>query len=296
MKKYILTITALLITSHLAFAAPLKVVVTIPDIADIAGKVGGDEVEIYTLASGREDPHNVPIKPSAILKLAQADLFIQIGLELEHAYAPAMLQESRNQKIKPGGPGFFDLSRGVTPLDVPKSVDRAEGDLHPNGSPHYNLDPIYGQVMARNIALKLSQMRPERSAYFKKNANDFMIALREKMVEWRSKLSQKKRSFISYHPYFTYFNARFGTQQVGTIQPKPGIEPGPQHIASLTEKMKASGTDLILKESFYSDRIPNRIAQMTGAKVVTIPILVNGTPEAKDYISLIDTIVNAIVE
>lgn len=293
MKTIIITFLA---TCGLLGAAPLNVVVTIPDLADITRQVGGDQVEVYSIASGREDPHNVPLKPSAIMKLAKADLFIQLGLGLEHAYAPTLVKESRNLKIQQDRPGFLDLSGGVKPMDVATSVDRKNGDVHPNGNPHYNTDPVYGQMMARGIAAKLGQLRPESAATFKANGDKYASMLQGKMTGWKSTLAGKNIKFVSYHRDLPYFTARFGLTQVGTIQPKPGIEPGPRDIEALAATMKQQGVTLILKESFYSDRIPNQLAQLTGAKVVSIPILVNGTPAAKDYVSLINTLVNAFAQ
>lgn len=286
-------ITAFLVLSGILHAAPLNVVVTLPDLADLTRQVGGDQVDVFCIASGREDPHNVPLKPSAITKLAKADLFIQLGLELEHAYAPALVKEFRNQRIQQDGPGFLDLSGGVRPMDVPTSVDRKGGDVHPNGNPHYNTDPVYGQMMARGIAAKLGQLRPESAAVFKANGEKVVALIQSRLAGWKAKLAGKNIKFVCYHPDLSYFAARFGLVQVGTIQPKPGIEPGPRDIQALAAAMQQQGVKLIVKESFYSDRIPNQLAHMTGAKVVNIPILVNGTPEAKDYLSLIDTLVNA---
>ncbi len=285
-----------LIFTGILQAAPLNVVVTLPDLADIARKVGGDQVEVYCIASGREDPHNVPLKPSAITKLAKADLYIQLGLGLEHAYAPALVKESRNQKIQQDGHGFLDLSGGVKPLNVPTSVDRKGGDVHPNGNPHYNTDPVYGQMIARGIAAKLGQLRPESAAMFKANGDQFASMLQGRIGGWKSKLAGKGIKFVSYHPDMIYFAARFGLTQVGTIQPKPGIEPGPRDIQALAAAMQQQGVKLIVKESFYSDRIPNELAKITGAKVVNVPIMVNGVPAAKDYVSLIDTLVNAFAQ
>ncbi len=286
-------IATLILVAGWLHAAPVNVVVTLPDLADITRQVGGDQVEIFCIASGREDPHNVPLKPSAITKLAKAELFIQLGLELEHAYAPALVKESRNPKIQQDGPGFLDLSGGVKPLEVPVSLDRKGGDVHPSGNPHYNTDPVYGQMIARSIAAKLSQIRPESAAMFKANGDKYVALLQARLPGWKAKLAGKNIKFVCYHPDLAYFAARFGLTQVGTIQPKPGIEPGPRDIQALAAAMQQQGVKLIVKESFYSDRIPNQLAKMTGAKVVNIPILVNATPAAKDYLSLIDTLVNA---
>ncbi len=289
------TLLLLFASCALAHAAPLKVVTTVPDIADITRTVGGDQVDVFAIASGREDPHNVPMRPSAITRLQQADLFIVMGLELEHSYAPAMLAESRNQKIQRGRPGFLDLSGGVRPLELPKSLDRSEGDVHPNGNPHYNLDPVYGQMMAKVIAARLGELVPGSAAKFTANAAAFNAQLGGKIAQWRAKLG-KGTKFVSYHPDLIYFAARFGLQQVGTIQPKPGIEPGPRAIDELVARMQSEGCKLIVKESFYSDRLPNELAKRTGAKVVSVPILVNGTSAAGGYLGLIDAVVNAFAK
>lgn len=290
--KKIITLGYLLVSGALQ-AAPLKVVVTVPDLADLTRQIGTDQVEVFCIASGRENPHNVPLKPSAITQLARADLFIQLGLGLEHAYAPALVKESRNQAIQPGGRGFLDLSGGVKPLRVPTSVDRQGGDVHPDGNPHYNTDPVYGQMLARGIAAKLGQLRPESAARFKANGDQLVAVLQARLPGWKAKLAAKNLRFVSYHDDLGYFAARFGLIQVGTIQPKPGIEPGPREIQALAASMRQQGVKLIMQESFYSDRIPNQLAQLTGARVVKIPILVNGTPAATDYLTLLEILVNA---
>jgi ABC-type Zn uptake system ZnuABC Zn-binding protein ZnuA len=292
MKSILLLVSAFAALAITASAAPLKVVTTIPDLAEFARRVGGDRVDVFGIASGREDPHNVPMRPSAITRLQQADLFIVIGLEMEHAYAPALLAESRNQKIQRGAPGFLDLSGGVRPLELPHSLDRSEGDVHPNGNPHYNVDPVYGQMMVSRIADKLGELDPAGAAQFKANAAAYNQQLGAKIAQWRAKLG-KGTKFVSYHPDLVYFAARFGLQQVGTIQPKPGIEPGPRYIDELTQRMQAEGVKLIAKESFYSDRVPNELAKRTGARVISVPIMVNGTADAKDYVSFIDAVVSA---
>jgi ABC-type Zn uptake system ZnuABC Zn-binding protein ZnuA len=291
MKTKLLLLIACLLAVTLR-AAPLKIVVTVPDLADITRRIGGDQVDVFAMASGREDPHNVPMRPSSITKLQQADLFIIIGLDLEHSYAPALLTESHNQKIQRGQPGFLDLSGGVKPMEVPTSVDRSLGELHANGNPHYNTDPVYGQMMVRVIADKLAELVPAQAALFKANAATYNAQLSAKIAQWRAKIP-KGMKFVSYHPDLIYFASRFGLQEVGTIQPKPGIEPGPRYIDELAARMQSQGVKLIVKESFYSDRIPNELAKRTGAKVVSVPILVNGTSAAKDYISMIDALVDA---
>jgi zinc/manganese transport system substrate-binding protein len=276
-------------------AAPLRVVTSIPDLADFVRQVGGEHVEVVSLSRGVDDPHNVPIKPSMIPRLRRADLFIQCGLDLEVAYAPALIQESRNNRLRRGQPGFLDLSKGVRVLDVPRSVDRAGGDVHPHGNPHYNLDPEYARMMVAKIAARLGQLDPAHAAFYDKRADAYRARLAAKIREWKARLAGRKVRFVSYHEIWSYFAARFGVRPVGTIQPKPGIEPGPRYINELTDRMKAEGIKLIVKESYFSDRLPKELAKRTGARVVTVPVMVGGTRAAKDYISLMDTVVKAFV-
>lgn len=290
--KKLIPLAALVLFAIAAHAAPLKVVATIPDLGDIAQKVGGGSVEVYTMASGLEDPHNVLMKPSMISKLQQADLFIVLGLDMEHAYAPALLAESRNQKIQLNQLGYLDCAKGVSVREVPKSLDRAEGEQHPHGNPHYNLDPGRMKVVAGEIADRMGQLDPGNAATYKANAKAFGAQLEAKFAGWKAKLG-KNIKFVSYHPDMVYFAERFGLTHVGTIQPKPGVEPGPRYIEELIARMKQEGVTLIAKESFYSDRLPSQIAKATGARVISVPIMVHGTKAATDYISFIDTLVNA---
>ena len=286
-------LAALLLAAIPLHGAPLKVVATVPDLADFATRIGGDTVTVFTMASGKEDPHNVAMRPSMVTRLAQADLFIAMGLGLEHAYAPALLAESRNPKIQVGQPGYLDCSRGIAVRDVPKSLDRSEGDVHPLGNPHYNTDPERMRLVIKEIAERLAALDPANAAEYQSNAGKFTAQLDAKIVEWKRKLAGKNIRFVSYHPVWPYFAERFGVQPIGTIQPKPGIEPGPRYVDELIARMKAENVRLIVKESFFSDRLPKQIAVATGARLVSVPIQVHATNEATDYLAFMDAVVNA---
>lgn len=286
-------LAALLLAAVPLHGAPLKVVATVPDLADFATRIGGDKVTVFTMASGKEDPHNVAMRPSMVTRLAQADLFIAMGLGLEHAYAPALLAESRNPKIQVGQPGYLDCSRGIAVRDVPKSLDRSEGDVHPLGNPHYNTDPERMRLVIQEIAERLATLDPGNAAEYQSNAKKFTAQLDAKIIEWKRKLAGKNIRFVSYHPVWPYFAERFGVQPVGAIQPKPGIEPGPRYVDELIARMKAENVRLIVKESFFSDRLPKQIAAATGARLVSVPIQVHATSEATDYLAFMDAVLNA---
>src|SRR5213080_3399649 len=164
MKRILPVVFALLALVSLgsaAQAAKLRVVSSLQDFASIAQSIGGDRVETFALAKGYQDPHFVDAKPSFILKLSRADVLIVAGLELEIGYLPPLIDQARNDKIKPGSPGYLDASIGCDILQRPTTqVTRAMGDVHPYGNPHYWTDPNNGRVIARSIAAKLSELDP----------------------------------------------------------------------------------------------------------------------------------------
>ncbi len=141
--------TLLTLTASSALAT-VRIVTSLQDFASIADAVGGKRVETFALAKGYQDPHFVEPKPSFVLKLSRADLLIVAGLELEIGYLPPLIDQSRNDKIRPGAAGYLDVSAGCDILERPTgTVTRAMGDVHPFGNPHYWLDPDNGRVIAR---------------------------------------------------------------------------------------------------------------------------------------------------
>ena len=270
-------------------AAKLKVVTTIPDLADMTRQIGGDQVDVTSLATGVEDIHAVPMKPSFAVTLNRADAVVLLGLEAEHAFLPALLEAARNPKILRDTPGYIDCSVYITPLDVPTRIDRSLGDVHPMGNPHYNVDPVMGKEAARAIADGLSRLRPEHEADFKKNLAAFEAKLDAAIARWeREATLLKGKKLVSYHPDMIYFAERFGMEPVGTIEIRAGVDPTPGHIADLEERMRREKVDLVVRELHYPAGLAETVARATGAKLVELPVMTGGVPEAKDYISFID--------
>jgi len=270
-------------------ADKLKVVTTIPDLADMTRQIGGDQVDVTSLATGVEDIHAVPMKPSFAVRLNRADAVVLLGLEAEHAFLPALLEAARNPKILRDAPGYIDCSVYVTPLEVPTRIDRALGDQHPMGNPHYNADPVMAKEAARAIADGLSRLRPEHEADFKKNLAAFEEKLDAAIARWeREAAPLRGKKLVSYHPDLIYFAERFGMEPVGTIEIRAGVDPTPGHIADLEERMRREKVDLVVRELHYPAGLAETVARATGAKLVELPVMVGGVPEAKDYISFID--------
>jgi zinc/manganese transport system substrate-binding protein len=270
-------------------AAKIRVVTTIPDLADMARHIGGDLLDVKSLATGVEDIHAVPMKPSFVPLLNRADVVLLLGLEAEHAFLPALLEVARNPRILRDAPGYIDCSRYVTPLEVPSRIDRALGDQHPMGNPHINLDPVHGKDMARAIADGLARNYPEYQSTFKQNLEAYLATLDAAIARWQSEAAPLRGvKFVSYHPDLIYFAERYGMKAMGTIEIRAGIDPTPGHIVELEEMMRRERVKLVVRELVYPANLAQTIAQHTGAQLVELPYMVGGVPEAKDYVSLID--------
>jgi len=278
----------------LLFAAPLfakvKVVSSLQDFASIAQSVGGNRVDVFALAKGYQDPHFVDAKPSFVLKLSDADLLIVAGLELEIGYLPPLIDQSRNDKIRPGSQGYLDASVGCDILEKPTGVvTRAMGDVHPYGNPHYWLDPDNGRVIARAIAAKLTQLDPAGSAEYKANLAALEASLAEGEKRWDALLGPYAGSeVVTYHNSWPNFLKRFKLTAAGYIEPKPGIPPSPSHTVELVNMMIAKKVPVILMEPYFDQKTPKVVSEKTGAALVTFIPSVGGAPQAKDYVALFD--------
>ena len=290
-------IIGLAFVSQPAYAAKIRVVTTLTDLADLVRNIGGDKVEVRSLATGVEDTHGVPMKPSFVPIMNRADLMILIGFDCEHAFLPALLEASRNPRIQKGRSGYVDCSEGIVPVDVPRSTDHSEGDVHPYGNPHYMLDPVLAKTAVQNIYNALVTFSPQDGAYFKNNRDAYLAKLDAKIAEWEKEAASLKGvKFISYHEEWNYFADRFGMMYFGTVELKPGIDPTPRHIEDLITSMKAEKVPIVVREPQFPEKVPALIAKETGAKLVTLPIMPGAVPETDTYIKMMDYIVKTMVE
>ena len=319
---------AVLLASVLAAGArgaPLSVVATTSDLADLARAVAGNLAEVSSICAGTEDPHYLSAKPSSIARARRADAWLAVGLELESAWELPVLNGSRNRAILPGAPGYLDLSRFVEVQEVPHGhLCRSMGDVHPGGNPHYWLDPLNGRRMAEGIAAHFSRLRPEHAGEFYANLDRFRRALDERMFGaaalaangadelwerhargesiaevggWAARMEPLRgKGIVTYHKSWSYFANRFGLRVVGEIEPKPGIPPTAAHLSALMETMKAEGVGTILLEPFYGRRAADRVAAGTGARVVVAANSVGGQPEAASYLDMIGNVVDRLGE
>jgi zinc/manganese transport system substrate-binding protein len=279
-----------------AAAAPLRVVTTTEDLASLVRDVGGDRVAVESIARGYQDPHFVEAKPSFILKLNRAELLVVVGRELEIGWLPPLIQQSRNSRIQPSAEGYLDASQGARVLDVPTGpVTRAMGDVHPQGNPHYWLDPGNGRRIAQAVQKKLAALRPADAAYFAARLADFDARLTAAEKRWDAAMAPfKGKKVVTYHRSWSNLVGRFGLDVIGYVEPRPGIPPSPSHTFALMQEMKRAGVKILLVEPYFDLKTPNSIARETGAEVVVLPPSVGGMPQARDYIALFDHIVSLL--
>ncbi len=268
--------------------AKLAVVATTPDLGALARAVGGDDVDVSSIARPTEDPHFVDAKPSHAKLLNGADVLVEGGAALEAGWLPPLLATARNAKIATGAPGRVVASTNIALADVPSELSRAQGDVHPFGNPHYLLDPVNAGIVAGTIAEALAAVDSAHAEHYRANLQRFRSALEQKLGEWQA-LAQPLRGLavVTYHKNFDYLAKRFGLTVVDNLEPKPGIPPSPTHVAELVPRMRDAKVRLVIVEPNRERQVADFVAQQTGAKVVVLPIM-PGVPEAAEYLDLID--------
>lgn len=268
--------------------AALFVVTSTTDLHDIAHAVGGNRVDAIHISEGYQDPHFVEAKPSFILRLRKADIFAFVGLDLEVGWMSLLVDGSRNPKIRPGAPGYLDVSRAIPVLDMARGrVDRSQGDVHPLGNPHYWLDPENGRRIARLFRDRFTQLDPAGAATYAQNTRVFEASLNAAERTWAPLVANiKGKPVVAWHTSWKYFAEYTGMRIVGFMEPKPGVPPSPSHLAGLIATMKRTGAKVIIMEPFYDRKTADFVAARTGARVLVLPPSVGGVKGVTSYLGL----------
>jgi ABC-type Zn uptake system ZnuABC Zn-binding protein ZnuA len=277
--------------------AEVRVVTTSPTLADLTRQVGGEQVRVESLMRGPENAHNVIPKPSLVMKLRKADLFVHLGLDAE-PWVPNLLRSARRERLLAGGEGNVDTSRGIRLLEIPSrtQLTRALGDIHVYGNTHYALDPLNGIAIGRTIAEALSRADPEHASLFDERAQSLerkLRALTEKLVRQVEPLSGTR--VVTYHRTWPYFLERFALEKLAEVEPNPGIAPGPRHIARVAKEMEENDVGLVLVETFSDLKTAQRLAELVGGRAVVLAQQVNALPDVKTYEALFEHNVEALL-
>ena len=279
-----------------ANAGNIKVVTTTTDMKSIAELIGGNKVSVSSIATGYQNPHFVDPKPSYIISLSNADMFVTVGLDLETGWSPQLLSSSRNNKIQKGSQGYVDASVGVTLYQVPSAINRGEGDIHIYGNPHYWLDPLNGKVIARNIANGLERIDPSNKAMYEANLQAFFDKIDVKMREWQAKMAPfKGANIIAYHNEWVYFETRFGLHIVDFMEPKPGIPPSPSQLVKVINEIKTNNIKVIISSPYFTTSSSDLVAKQTGVKGLTLATSTGAFDSVKNYFDLFDYNINLLV-
>lgn len=295
MKRILLI--ASFVCSALTTQAKLNVVTTLPDFGSLAREVGGDKIDIVTLAKPTEDPHFVDARPSFVVSLRNADVLIDGGAELELGWLPPLLQNARNPKIEVGKPGRVQAAQGIRLMNVPGNVTRAAGDVHALGNPHFCADPIIAKAIAQHIAQSFAAVDPPNAAFYNENYKKFETTINTKLQYWGAMMQPFAGQHVAaYHDSWPYFAHRFGINIDVFLEPKPGIPPSPSHLTEVIGQMKSQQIKAIIVEPYHDRRIAEKVAHSTNAKVVEFAQFPGGIPNTDSYVALIDKLVSKLAE
>ena len=291
-----LMVAAFFAASPPVYAKALNVVTTMSSFADLAKIIGGAHVNVSYVASPKFNPHFIEPKPSDVLRVKRAELFIHAGLDLE-AWRGPLLDAAGNRSVMPGGDRELDLSRGIALLEVPTSpVSRSQGDIHLYGNPHYWVDPENGQAIAVRIAEKLSALDPANAADYQNNLQAFTQKLDAKMAQWRKSLAAiSGKELIGYHNEWPYLLQFAGLKMEQFLEPRPGIPPTPKQVEFITQYVQSKGIKALVISSYFPRDSADVIAKRTGVHVVELVQSVGEVTQAGDYIAMTDYNISQLV-
>jgi zinc/manganese transport system substrate-binding protein len=275
-----------------AAEAAVKVVATTPAMGMLARTVGADNVSVTVLSPPDRDAHNLLATPSMMVALRRADLLVAVGAELEIGWLPAALQGANNGKILPGKPGYFEGAAQIDLIEKDQIADRARGDVHPLGNPHYYMDPQRMVQVAKALAVRLGPMDPARAAIFTANAASFGRMVEERIPKWKAK-AQGAPGVVFYHKDGNYLAALLGVPVLGFVEPLPGIPPTASHLRDLVQSLKGK-QGIILYNSFHPENGPEFLARNLGWKARKLQHDVGLKADAGAYLDHIEQWVNAI--
>jgi zinc/manganese transport system substrate-binding protein len=276
--------------------ANLNVFACEPEWAALSTEIGGDKVSVYAATTGGQDPHQVQARPSLIAKARAADLSVCTGAELEIGWLPAIIQQTSNNKIRPGAPGDFEASSFVNLLEVPSRLDRAEGDIHAAGNPHIQTNPSNILAVAKPLADRFAALDPANAQTYAARLADFTMRWQAAMAKWQMEAAPLKGAPIAVeHQSWIYLENWLGLKRVIALEPKPGVPPSAGYLAEVVAKLQKTPAKMVIRAAYEDERPALFISDKAHIPSVTLPYTVGGTPGAKDLFSLFDDTLNRLL-
>lgn len=287
----------LLVALGFPAAAALPVFATVPEWGALVREIGGDKVSVFVATTALQDPHRIEARPSLLAQARRAQLVVATGADLEAGWLPLVLRDSGNPAIQPGRPGYFEAAAFVTRLEIPAVVDRAHGDVHAAGNPHTHLDPRNVLKVGEKLAARMAELDAANAAAYQAGLAAFSGKWQAAMARWEKEAAPLKGvAVLVHHQSFIYLTNWLGMKEVGTLEPKPGIEPTSGHLGALLQRQQATPARMVLRTAYQQDAPSQWIAGKTGIPAVLLPYTVGGTPEAGDLFGLFDDTVQRLLK
>ncbi|MBI2959806.1 MAG: zinc ABC transporter substrate-binding protein [Betaproteobacteria bacterium] len=282
----------LLAVSLAAFAAPapaLNIFTCQAEWAALAREIAGDKASINSATTAMQDSHRIEARPSLIARVRNADLLVCTGIELESGWLPLLLRQAGNAKVQPGNPGYLEAAQYVARIEVPKLLDRAQGDIHPGGNPHIHTDPRNIAKVGEVLVERLAQLDPANASAYRARAKSFLERWQAAIGRWeRQAVALKGVPIVVDHADWGYMRDWLGFREVGYLEPKPGIPPTSAHLADLVSRMQREPAKVIVYAAYNNPKAAQFLSERTKIPALMLPFTVGGSDAAKDLFGLFD--------
>lgn len=278
--------------------AGLRVFACEPEWKALAEEIGGELVQADNATNALQDPHYIQARPSLISKLRRADLLVCTGADLEIGWLPQLLSKANNPSVRPGQPGYLEASALVDRLDVPDSVDRARGDVHPQGNPHVQANPHNILLIARALGERMAQLDPPNAAQYRESSLDFLTRWQHAIEGWEVRAAGLHgQRIVPHHKSWVYLQDWLGLEELATLEPVPGVPPTAAHLGELLRMLGEDGTgaEFIIRAPYQSDKASEWLAERTGIPALMLPLTVGGSEEATNLFKLFDDILDRLL-
>ncbi|OFA06766.1 metal ABC transporter solute-binding protein, Zn/Mn family [Duganella sp. HH101] len=277
--------------------AAINVLACEPEWEALANELGGDKVKVSSATNALQDPHRIEARPSLIARTRNANLLVCTGLELEVGWLPVLVQQSGNSKIAAGQPGNFEAGAFVPRLDVPGKVDRSEGDVHAAGNPHIQQNPHNIALVGVALSRRLAELDPANAAYYQARQKDFAARWDAAMLKWEKQAAPLKGvAVVEHHKNMEYLMGWLGLRQVGTLEPKPGVEPSAAHLSELLAQLQRAPARMVIRAAYQDGRASQWLSEHAKIPAVVLPFSVGGDDKSKDLFGLFDSTVQRLVD
>lgn len=277
--------------------ATVNVLACEPEWEALTTELGGDKVKVSSATNALQDPHRIEARPSLIARTRNANLLVCTGLELEVGWLPVLVQQSGNSKITAGQPGNFEAGAYVSRLDVPNKVDRSEGDVHAAGNPHIQQNPHNIALVAVALSKRLAELDPANAGYYQTRQKDFAARWDAAMQKWEKQAAPLKGvAVVEHHKNMEYLMNWLGLRQVGTLEPKPGVEPSAAHLSGLLSQLQQKPARMVLRAAYQDGRASQWLSEHAKIPAVVVPFTVGGDERSKDLFGLFDSTVQRLLD